>query len=131
MPRFINPAELHDPVPFGYSHVADGLEGQLVVVAGQYASDEDGQVPSHDFAEQVDLAFANLGRALDVAGLGYGDVVRLGTYIVDHSEQRLHVVGGVLHRIWGDRPPAQTMLGVAALALPDMLFEVDAIALRR
>ena len=34
-------------------------------------------------------------------------------------------------RIWGSRPPTQTLTGVAALALPAMLFEVDAIAVRR
>ncbi len=124
----INPATLHDPVPFGYSHLAD--LGRLVVIAGQYASGPDGQVTSPDFATQVEDSFANLKRALDAVGLGFGDVVRLGTYIVDHSERRLHIVGGVLHRIWGDKPPAQTMLGVAALALPGMSFEVDALAVR-
>lgn len=131
MTHFINPVELHDPVRFGYSHVADGLEGQLVVVAGQYGSGPDGQVVSQDFAGQVELAFAHLGRALDAVDLGFGDVVRLGTYIVEHSEERLHVLGGVIDGIWGSRPPAQTLLGVAALALPQMLFEVDAMALRR
>lgn len=129
--QLINPSSLHDPVPFGYSHVADGLPGGLVLIAGQYGSGADGQVTSADFAEQVDVAFANLGMALEAVGLGYGDVARLGTYIVDHSEKRLHIVGAALHRIWGDEPPVQTMIGVASLALPGMLFEVDAVAVRR
>lgn len=42
----------------------------------------------------------------------------------------LDILLATLRRIWGDQPPAQTLLGVAALALPDMLFEVDAVATR-
>ena len=52
----------------------------------------------------------------------------LRTFIVDHDAARLATVLEALRRIWGDEPPAQTLLGVAALALPDMLFEVDATA---
>ena len=44
---------------------------------------------------------------------------------------RNHDESDVVHRIWGDNPPTQTLLGVAALALPGMAFEVDAIALRQ
>jgi enamine deaminase RidA (YjgF/YER057c/UK114 family) len=123
-----NPAGLHDPVGFGYSHLAAAPE--LVFVAGQYASGPDGSVPSADFAEQVELSFANLGTALAAAGLGYEHVARLGTYIVDHDEAKLEALVKVISRIWGERPPAQTLLGVARLALPDMLFEVDAVAVR-
>lgn len=125
-----NPDGLHDPVPFGYSHLADVSQGQLVLIAGQYGSGPDGSVTSDDFAVQVRTAFDNLGIALAAAGLDYRDVARLGTFIVDHSPGRLHLVGAELARIWADAPPAQTMLGVAALALPGMLFEVDAIAVR-
>ncbi|TWD74967.1 enamine deaminase RidA (YjgF/YER057c/UK114 family) [Kribbella amoyensis] len=124
-----NPETLHDPVPFGYSHVAE--VGDLVFVAGQYASGPDGLVTVETFEEQVELAFANLGTALKSAGLDYADVFQLRTYIVDHSGEKLEIVGGVLGRLWGGRPPVQTMLGVAALALPEMRFEVDAIAIRR
>ncbi|TQM10966.1 RidA family protein [Pseudonocardia kunmingensis] len=125
----VNPTELHDPVPFGYSHVA-AVRGELVLVGGQYGSDAAGQPVPGGFETQVDTAFAHLGTALAAVGLGYGDVARLGTYVVDHDLDKLAVVGAHLHRIWGDRPPAQTLIGVAALALPGMLFEVDAVAVR-
>lgn len=124
-----NPAELHDPSGYGYSHVA-ATTGDLVFVAGQYGSGPDGQVVSDDFADQVARAFANLGIALRAEGLDYRHVARLGTYVVDHDADRLTVLLGHITRIWGDRPPAQTLLGVATLALPGMLFEVDAVAAR-
>jgi enamine deaminase RidA (YjgF/YER057c/UK114 family) len=54
----------------------------------------------------------------------------LRTFIVDHDEAKLPVLGAVLHRIWGDALPAQTLVGVESLALPSMHFEVDAIAVR-
>ncbi|GAA3937767.1 RidA family protein [Actinomadura viridis] len=125
-----NPGTLHDPTGFGYSHVARA-SGDLVFIAGQYASGGDGHVTSPDFAAQVDRALENLGTALASAGLGYEDVFQLRTYIVDHDAAKLQVVLERLGRIWGDTPPVQTLLGVAALALPEMLFEIDAIAVAR
>jgi hypothetical protein len=59
---------------------------------------------------------------------GFGDVVQLRTFIVDHNIEKLNVLVQLIHERWGDRPPTQTLIGVAALALPDMLFEVDALA---
>jgi enamine deaminase RidA (YjgF/YER057c/UK114 family) len=125
-----NPSALHDPVGFGYSHVASVTGSDLVLIGGQYGSGPDGHVTSTEFAEQVEHSFANLGTALAAAGLDYGHVARLGTYIVDHDQAKLEALLQVIKRIWGDRPPAQTLIGVAALALPDMLFEVDAVAVR-
>ncbi|WP_405871965.1 RidA family protein [Streptomyces sp. NBC_00005] len=129
-PRTItNPPALHDPTPFGYSH-AVSAPGELVFIGGQYASDATGApVPGH-FAAQVDLAFDRLGQALAGVGLGYEHVVRLGTFIVDHDLAKLEVLGEALHARFGDRLPAQTLSGVASLALPGMLFEVDAVAVR-
>jgi enamine deaminase RidA (YjgF/YER057c/UK114 family) len=131
-PAIVNPSELHDPTGFGYSHVVRVPAGsELVLLAGQYASDANGGVTSRDFAAQVEQAFANLGTALRAVGLDYGHVVRLRTYIVDHDAEKLPALRTVIQRIWGDRPPAQTLVGVAALAFPDMLFEVEATAARR
>lgn len=48
-------------------------------------------------------------------------------YVVDHDPDRLAVLGAHVNTLWKGEPPAQTLLGVAALALPGMLFEVDAL----
>ncbi|MFD3684198.1 RidA family protein [Nocardiopsis sp. NPDC058631] len=126
----INPAELHDPGPFGYTHVVDSGAG-LVAIAGQYASDPLGRVAVADFPAQVKLAFEHLGTALRAAGLDHRDVIRLGTYVVDHDADRLAVLGTHVNALWKGSPPAQTLLGVSSLAMPGMLFEVDALAVRR
>jgi len=57
-------------------------------------------------------------------------VVKLATYIVDPEFEKLAVLGAVLERTWGRGLPAQSLIGVTALALPEMMFEVDAIAVR-
>lgn len=124
-----NPPTLHDPFPFGYSHAASA-PGQIVFISGQYASDPTGAPVAGDFASQVELAFDRLRSALEGVGLGYPHVVRLGTFVVDHDPGKLAVLGEVLHARFGDRLPAQTLSGVAALALPGMLFEVEAVAVR-
>ncbi|MFM9444197.1 RidA family protein [Streptomyces acidiscabies] len=98
-----NPPALHDPTPFGYGHV--------VSAPGE-------------------LACTRLESALSAVGLGLQHVVRLGTFVVDHDADKLQALGKVLHARFGDRLPAQTLNGVASLALPGMLFEVDAIAVR-
>jgi len=55
-------------------------------------------------------------------------VVQLRTFIVDHDADKLAALLTVIREVWGDRPPTQTLAGVASLAFPEMLFEVDALA---
>lgn len=132
----VNPAGLHDPVPFGYGHTATVPAGaELVVVAGQYGSGPDGAVVSPDFAEQVRRAFHNLGVALAAHGLDLGHVVQLRSYVVGLDPDRLGTIGRAVHDGCGGgdgrgAPPPQTVVGVAALAMPDILFEVEAVAAR-
>ncbi|MEL7158176.1 MAG: RidA family protein [Actinomycetota bacterium] len=132
MPNTIaNPAGLHDPTPFGYSHsvrIAAGSE--LVVIAGQYGSGPDGSLASTAFADQVGQSFHNLGLALAAHELDLTNVVQLRTYVVDHDFDKLGIIVGAIAEAWGARPPANTLIGVAALATPDLLFEVEAMAAR-
>ena len=57
------------------------------------------------------------------------DVVRLRTYVVDHSPDKLGPVLAEVAAFYGDATPApNTFIGVQALALPDFLVEIEAIA---
>ena len=123
-----NPSDLHDPTPFGYSHTAAVPAGAaLVLVSGQYGSDADGGVVSPDFETQVERAFDNLATALAAHGLSLADVAQLRTYVVGPDVERLGIIGRAVQRC-GPQPPAQTVIGVAALAMPEILFEVEAVA---
>lgn len=127
----VNPKDLHDPIPFGYSHTAGIPAGTgLVLVAGQYGSNVDGRVVSPNFAEQVRQAFRNLGIALAAHGLTLEHVVQLRTFVVDPDFEKLGIIGQAVHAGCGNMPPPQTLLGVSSLAMPDILFEVEAIAAR-
>jgi enamine deaminase RidA (YjgF/YER057c/UK114 family) len=127
----LNPAGLHNPVPFGYSHTASIAPGAgLVLVAGQYGSDPQGAVVSPHFAAQVKQAFHNLGVALAAHGLDMTHVVQLRTYVVNPDFERLGIIGQAVGAAGGATPPTQTVLGVACLAMPDILFEVEAVAVR-
>ncbi|NLE82529.1 MAG: RidA family protein [Rhodococcus sp.] len=127
----VNPDGLHDPTHFGYSHTAVvPADAELVLVAGQYGSGPDGGVVSTDFAQQVKQAFHHIGVALAAHGLDHGHVVQIRTYVVDHDLDKLGTIAEAVQECWGTTPPTQTLVGVASLALPDMLFEVEAIAVR-
>lgn len=127
----LNPADLHDPTAFGYSHTVRIPAGsELVFVSGQYGSKRDGAVVSAAFAEQVDRAFANLGAALAAHGLDSSHVVQLRTYVVGLDFDKLGVIARTIGARWQAEPPAQTVLGVASLATPEIHFEVEAVAAR-
>ena len=102
----VNPAGLHDPVPFGYSHTAAVPAGtDLVLVSGQYGSGADGAVVSPDFGEQVRQAFHNLGVALAGHGLDLGHVVQLRTYVVDLDVAKLGAIAQAVQAGCGATPP--------------------------
>ncbi|WP_404952680.1 RidA family protein [Streptomyces sp. 147326] len=127
----VNPDGLHDPVPYGYSHTAVVPAGaELVLISGQYGSGPDGAVVSADFAGQVKQTFHNIGVALAAHGLDLSHVVQLRTYVVNHDVSKLGLVAGAVQEGWGTKPPAHTLIGVASLATPDVLFEVEALAVR-
>ncbi|WP_414902154.1 RidA family protein [Sphingomonas flavalba] len=128
--RRINPASLYDSVSYGFSHAALQEGGRTLHLAGQVAWDKDvAIVGAGDLAAQTRQALANLKAVLAEAGATPADVVRLRTYVVDHHPDKL---GAVLPEIMafydGVTPAPNTFIGVAALALPDFLIEIEATA---
>lgn len=131
LPLLINPPRLYDPRPNGYSHVAVATApARFIYVAGQGGENAAGEL-APDFEAQVRQAFRNLLTALDAAGAGVVDVVKLVVLIVDHSEARLAVLRREIAALWGDEPaPACTLIPVPRLALDGMWFEVEATAVQ-
>ena len=68
-----------------------------------------------------------LAGVLAALGLDLSHVVRLSTYMVNPDVDKL---GAITQAGYGDTPPTQTVIGVAGLAMPDILFEVEAVAAR-
>lgn len=128
MREAIDPPTL--PTPPGYSQVVRVSGGATIYIAGQVAWDADNnQVGQGDFEAQARQVFDNLVAALDAAGAGPEHLVKINIYVVDHDAEKLDVIRRVRDEALGDvTPPTSTLIGVAALALPDLLIEVDAIA---
>lgn len=123
----INPPALPDPTPNGYSTAAVAPPaGRLAFVSGQGGFERDGTL-SPDFAAQVEAAYRNLLAALAGIDAGPGDVLKLTTFVVDHDPSRLPALTAAVTTAFGDAPPAQTLVPVPCLALPPMLFEVEAV----
>jgi enamine deaminase RidA (YjgF/YER057c/UK114 family) len=126
----INPETLYDSVRYGFSHASLQEGGRTLHLAGQVAWDKDySVVGGADLGLQTRQALANLKAVLEAAGATPADIVRLRTYVVDHSPDKLGPVLGEVGAFFGDgTPPPNTFLGVQALALPDFLVEIEAIA---
>ncbi len=126
----INPSTLYETLDFGFSHAAESSGGRLIHCAGQVSWDKDRNVVGvGDLQAQARQVLANLKTVLAEAGATPADIVRIRTYVVDHTPDKLAIVGPELGAFYGDAVPApNTWLGVQALALPDFLIEIEATA---
>lgn len=114
--------------PAAYSNVVTG-SGRLVVVAGQVARDQRGNLVGPGDAEaQAYQVFENLGLCLAAVGATFDDVVKLTYFVTDIAI--LPAVRRVRNRyIKTDLRPASTAVQVAALFEPGYLIEVEALAI--
>ena len=88
----INPYELFDPSPFGFSHAAVANHGKRIAfIAGQGGEDSTGTL-HENFEVQVRQAYQNLLIALKSAGATPESVTKLTTYVVDYDQSKLEVM---------------------------------------
>jgi enamine deaminase RidA (YjgF/YER057c/UK114 family) len=129
--ELLNPAGI--PAPEFYRQVAVATGSRTVYLAGQVARTADGApVGPGDFAAQVEQAYVNVAVALEAVGGTFADVAKLTVYVVDWTPERLPELGaGVARaaaRLGVDPIKPVTLISVAGLGEPDLLVEVDAIA---
>jgi enamine deaminase RidA (YjgF/YER057c/UK114 family) len=117
-----------------YSHGVIAPAGEIVVVAGQVGMDRAGKlVGPGDVGAQTKQALDNVRAVLNAAGCGMGDVVRFQTFLTHASDiegfmqARHEVFPG--HFPDGVYPP-NTLLIVSRLVKPELLVEIEAMAVK-
>ncbi|CAD5940951.1 MULTISPECIES: RidA family protein [Streptomyces] len=116
-----------------YRQVAIATGSKLVFIAGQVAWDADGTtVGEGDLAAQVERCYLNIGTALAGAGGTFDDVVKLTVYVVDWTPDKmprfLEGAARAAEKLGVTPVPPGTLVGVAALDVPEHLVEIEATA---
>ncbi|RKT88098.1 Enamine deaminase RidA, house cleaning of reactive enamine intermediates, YjgF/YER057c/UK114 family [Saccharopolyspora antimicrobica] len=127
----VNPNGL--PEVDAYKQVSVATGSKLVFIAGQVAWDTDGvTVGEGDLAAQVEQCYLNVATALAGVGASFHDVAKLTVHVVDWAPEKMpQFLDGVSRAAakLGITPvPPGTLLGAAALDVPEHLVEVEAIA---
>jgi enamine deaminase RidA (YjgF/YER057c/UK114 family) len=124
--RVVDVAGLSNSRQWGYAHVV--VAGDLIFVAGQAGQDEHGQIVSLDFEPQARRTFENIERALSAVGAGVSDLVAMTSFITDW--RFAPVLSEVRKEMLGENLVTDALVGVEQLALPEMLIEVQSVAVR-
>ena len=110
-----------------YSHVVVVEGRKTIFVSGQLARDGNGNVVGKgDMRAQLKQVGENLKAALAAAGATLNDIVKSNTYVTDvgeymkHTDVRMEYFGAL---------PTSTTVEVRKLAHPDLLVEVEVIAM--
>ncbi|WP_410646146.1 RidA family protein [Amycolatopsis sp. cmx-4-54] len=127
----VNPAGLPE-IP-AYRQVSIATGSKLVFIAGQVSWDADGVlVGEGDLAAQVEQCYLNIGTALAEASATFDDVAKMTVYVVDWTPDKLALflegVDRAAAKLGGTPVPPGTLIGVAALDVPEHLVEVEATA---
>lgn len=109
----------------GYSRAV--VDGRWVFVSGTTGFNYDTMSIAEDVAAQAEQCFRNIGKALEQAGAGFSDVVRV-RYIFTRAEDFAPCLP-VMKAYFGAVRPAATMI-VAGLADPAMKIEIEVTALK-
>lgn len=124
----VNPWDWSLKLGYNQAEIIDGPSRQLIC-AGQTAVDGNGH-PQHpgDMRSQIALALDNLEAVLAGADMNLSNIIRLGVYATDVDEalKNFDLLGMRFGPI--QCAPPMTLLGVTRLAIPGLLFEIEATA---
>ncbi len=124
----INPWPWSLNLGYNQAEIIDGASRQLVC-AGQTSVDAEGN-PQHagDMRSQISLALDNLEAVLGAADMGLANIIRLNIYATDVDEaiKNFDLLGARFGPL--NAAPPMTLLGVTRLAIPPLMFEIEATA---
>ncbi len=124
----VNPWPWSLKLGYNQAEIIDGATRQLVC-AGQTAVDGEGN-PQHpgDMRNQIALSLDNLESVLSAADMGLKNVIRLSIFTtdVDEAMKNFDLLGSRFGPV--EASPPMTLLGVTRLAIPQLMFEIEATA---
>ncbi|HZQ09474.1 MAG TPA: RidA family protein [Anaerolineae bacterium] len=124
--QFLNPDGIAPPT--GYTHVVMATGGKMIFISGQIGVDPQGNI-AEGLEAQTTQVFENLKTALAAVGATFDDLLKVTTYIVNYKPEDRATVREIRSRYFNrEQPPASTLVGVQALAIPGLLIEIEAIA---
>jgi 2-iminobutanoate/2-iminopropanoate deaminase len=124
----VNSPQLSTPSGHFSQAIAVDGPGKLLFISGMTARLPDGSVTGvGDIAAQTRKVCENLQAVLSAAGGTLSDIARVDVYVrnIEHFDQ----IHAVRRSYFTDPPPASTMLEVSKMVHPDMLIEINAIAM--
>ena len=101
---------------------------RILYISGQTATDAEGNTPP-DAETQADIVYAKVGQTLRNAGMDWEDVVKTNLYMINPSDIMAIVKAGAKHNPGGVQ--AGTLVYVKALAVPEVLLELEAVAAKK
>jgi len=131
-PKLINPSGLFNPGPYGFSHsISVETPSRICFISGQSGGVGEHHVLADDFKNQVQDALKNLQLVLQSHSMTFENIVKITLLIVDHNQEKLEIWAEEAKKTWTSSwLPTSTLIPVSQLALPGMLFEIDAIAVK-
>lgn len=126
--KLINPTELYDGAAFGLSQAVVETELGLVFVSGQVDWNHQYQTTETSVEGQAKKALENLRIALTNAGSSVEQLLQIRVYLRGELGEHMETVGPILSAFLGESRCAVTGIGVASLASPSTLVEVEAVA---
>ncbi len=123
----VNPWKWQEQFFFSQAIKVEEAKG-IVFVSGQGGINAEGDVVAKgDFKTQVRQAFENIKTVLEASGTTLKDVVKTNTYITDMRYMNDYIE--VYSQYFKEECPASTLVGVASLAIPGMMIEIEALAI--
>jgi len=124
--EYLFPAGLSKPTGH-WTTVTTARPGKLVFVSGLTAKNERGELAGvGDVRAQTRQVCENLRAAMRAAGGSLADIVRVDVYVKEMAG--FADIHDIRREYFGPNPPASTMVAVSAFTHPDMLIEINAIA---
>ena len=117
---------VYDPPIYSQAMKVSGAQ-TILYIAGQVAYRLDG-TPAHagDFTAQARAALQCLKAQVEAGGGTMANIVKVNTYLTDMRHRADY--GPIREEFFGKKMPAHTLVAVAALAAPEFLIEIEAVA---